>query len=43
MKLLKDADIELDRKILAQLALENPESFKKIVERVLKKKGLKKK
>jgi len=38
MKLLKDGKIELDRKILAQLALEDPETFKKIVERVVKRK-----
>ncbi|MEX0587294.1 MAG: 50S ribosomal protein L20 [Patescibacteria group bacterium] len=35
MKLLKDSGLDLDRKILAQLALEQPESFKKIVEKVL--------
>lgn len=39
VKLLKDAKIELDRKILAQMAAEDPETFKKIVEKVLKKKG----
>ncbi len=33
-KLLKDKKIGLDRKILAQLAKENPEIFKKIVEEV---------
>jgi len=38
MKLLKDVKIELDRKVLAQLALEDQESFKKIVEKVLKRK-----
>ncbi len=32
-KLMKDAKIGLDRKILAQLATEDPEVFKKIVER----------
>ena len=37
IKLLKDAKIELDRKILAQLALEDPESFKKIVQASLRK------
>lgn len=37
MKLLKDAKIDLDRKILAQLALEDPESFKKIVQASLRK------
>lgn len=31
---LKKADIELDRKILADLALSDPETFKKIVEKV---------
>ncbi len=36
IKLLKDAKIDLDRKILAQLALEDPESFKKLVEKVIK-------
>lgn len=34
IKLLKEAKIELDRKILAQLALEDPERFRKIVEKV---------
>lgn len=34
MKLLRDAKIELDRKILAQLALEDPETFRKIVNKV---------
>ena len=33
MKLLKDSGLELDRKILAQLALEQPDVFKKIVEK----------
>jgi len=42
IKLLKENKIELDRKILAQLALEDPESFKQIVEKVLKKEGSKK-
>lgn len=37
MKLLKEAKIELDRKTLAQLALEDPETFRKIVEKVLSK------
>uniref|UniRef100_A0A832E0N9 Large ribosomal subunit protein bL20 n=1 Tax=candidate division WWE3 bacterium TaxID=2053526 RepID=A0A832E0N9_UNCKA len=32
IKILKESGIELDRKILAQLALEEPETFKKIVE-----------
>lgn len=31
---LKKANIELDRKILADLALSDPETFKKIVEKV---------
>lgn len=31
---LKSANINLDRKILAQLAIEEPESFTKIVEKV---------
>lgn len=34
IKLLKESGLELDRKILAQLALERPEAFKKIVEKV---------
>ena len=34
IKLLKEAKIELDRKILAQLALEDPERFRKIVEKI---------
>lgn len=34
MKALKDKKIELDRKILADLAMNNPEEFKKIVEKV---------
>ncbi len=37
IKLLKDSGIDIDRKILAQLAVEEPEAFKKIVEKVLKK------
>lgn len=32
IKLLKDKKIELDRKVLSQLAIESPESFKKLVE-----------
>ena len=32
--LLKEAKIDLDRKILAQLALEEPEIFRQIVEKV---------
>ena len=31
MKKLKDANIEVDRKMLAELAVNNPEAFKKIV------------
>jgi len=42
IKLLKENKIELDRKILAQLALEDPESFKRLIEKVLKKEGSKK-
>ena len=34
IKLLKDKKIELDRKVLSQLAIESPESFKKFVESV---------
>ena len=34
MKKLKDKKIELDRKILADLAANHPEEFKKIVEKV---------
>lgn len=34
IKKLKDKKIELDRKILADLALNEPEEFKKIVEKV---------
>ena len=34
IKLLKDANIKLDRKTLAQLAVEEPQVFKKIVEKV---------
>jgi len=36
INLLKKADIELDRKILADLASNNPDIFKKIVESVKK-------
>lgn len=36
IKLLKDKKIELDRKILAHLATEEPEVFKKIVEEAKK-------
>jgi large subunit ribosomal protein L20 len=34
IKKLKDNKVELDRKILSQLAVEQPEIFKKIVEKV---------
>ncbi len=34
IKKLKDNKIELDRKILSQLAVEQPEVFKKVVEKV---------
>ena len=34
IKLLKDKKIELDRKVLSQLAIENPEAFKKFAESV---------
>ena len=34
MNTLKQKNIELDRKILAQIALEDPESFKELVEKV---------
>ena len=33
ISLLKDAKIELDRKVLAQLAIEDPDVFKKIIEK----------
>ena len=36
--LLKAAKIDLDRKILAQLALEEPDIFKQIVEKAVRKK-----
>jgi len=36
IKALKEKDIELDRKILAQLIQEDPEAFQKIVEEVKK-------
>jgi len=32
---LKQKNIELDRKILAQIALENPESFEELVKKVI--------
>jgi len=31
---LKKAKIDLDRKVLSQIAQENPEEFKKLVEKV---------
>ena len=34
MKKLKDANIEVDRKMLAELAVNNPKAFKKIVNSV---------
>jgi len=34
VKMLKDKNIELDRKILATLAVENPETFDRIVKQV---------
>lgn len=37
ISLLKEKGVDLDRKILAQLALEEPEAFKRIVEKVTKK------
>ena len=36
IKMLKDQKIELDRKVLATLALENPDSFARIVTQVAK-------
>ncbi|MFC1656759.1 50S ribosomal protein L20 [Patescibacteria group bacterium] len=36
IKILKDKKIELDRKVLAHLASEEPEVFKKIIEEVKK-------
>ena len=36
IKFLKDKKVELDRKILAQLAEKKPEIFKKIIEKVKK-------
>ena len=36
IKLLKDKNIALDRKILAQLVKENPETFKRVVNKVIK-------
>lgn len=37
IKALKDNNIELDRKVLSQLALQSPEEFKKIIEKIKKK------
>jgi large subunit ribosomal protein L20 len=34
IKLLKDKKIELDRKVLSQMANENPDAFKKLIETV---------
>lgn len=34
IKMLKDKNIELDRKILATLAVENPDAFNRVVEQV---------
>lgn len=34
IKMLKDKKIEIDRKVLSQMAIENPETFKKLVEKV---------
>lgn len=34
IKMLKDKGIELDRKVIATLALERPEAFKRLVEEV---------
>ena len=36
IKLLKDKNIELDRKVLSQMAISHPESFKALVEQVAK-------
>lgn len=36
VKMLKDKKIELDRKVLAQLAVENPEAFNRVVAEVSK-------
>ena len=36
IKALKDKNIELDRKILAILAVENPEAFNRVVAEVTK-------
>lgn len=34
IKMLKDKKVELDRKVLATLAIENPEAFNRVVEQV---------
>lgn len=34
IKMLKDKKVELDRKVLAQLAVENPEAFNRVVAEV---------
>jgi large subunit ribosomal protein L20 len=34
IKMLKDKQVEIDRKVLSELAAENPEMFKKLVEKV---------
>ena len=34
MKRLKDTDIQINRKVLAELAVNNPDAFKKIVNSV---------
>ena len=36
IKMLKDKNIELDRKVLATLAVENPEAFNRVVAEVAK-------
>lgn len=36
IKILKDKKIELDRKVLSQMAMENPETFAKLMEEVRK-------
>jgi large subunit ribosomal protein L20 len=36
IKALKDKKVELDRKVLSQLAIENPDTFKGLVEQVKK-------
>ena len=36
IKILKDNKIELDRKVLSQMAMENPETFAKLMEEVKK-------